>query len=93
MTPEGRVKAALKRDLASRRYYQYWPVPVGYGAQSVDCLVCVNGKFLAIEVKREGVTKPTPRQAATMREMRKSGAVTYVVTMRDGELVWLEQND
>ena len=94
MTPEGRVKAKLKKDLAERHYYQYWPVPSGYGAVAVDCLVCVDGNFIAIECKREGIRKPTSRQATTMRAMRKAGAHTYVVTLDDdGKLLWLEQTD
>ena len=97
MTPEGRVKAKLKKWMASAKWYAYWPVPVGFGKQMVDCLAWTtdgqrNYPF-AIEVKKEGVDKPTPRQAAIMREMRKAGVITYVVTMRDGQLVWLEQKD
>lgn len=103
MTPEGRVKAKLKKFLAGANLYVYWPVPAGYGATTVDCLIW--GKFKnadypegrfeswAVECKREGVEEPTPRQATVMRQMRKHGVKTYVVTMADGELVWLEQKD
>jgi hypothetical protein len=96
MTPEGRVKAKVK--LALRDWFQYWPVPSGFGKQMVDCIAITKmtppvSLVYAIECKREGVTKPTPRQAAIMREMRKAGVKTYVVTMRNGELVWLEQKD
>jgi hypothetical protein len=89
MTPEGRVKAKLKKQLVAYGYYQEWHVPVGYGKQGVDCLVCAHGRFIAIECKREGIETPTPRQAAVMREMRKAGALTYLVTMQDGELKWI----
>lgn len=90
MTPEGRTKALVKKQLAAYGIYQYWPVPVGYGKQTVDCIACWNGRFTAIECKREGIEEPTPRQAAVMKEMRKAGAITYLVTMRDGELKWIE---
>ena len=93
MTPEGRVKAKLKRHLAEHGYYQYWPVPMGRGSITVDCIACDQGHFVGIECKREGVTKPTPHQAAVMRQMRQAGATTYLVTIKDGELEWLEQKE
>ena len=83
MTPEGRTKAALKKQLAKLGHWQWWPVPSGYGKQGVDCVSCYRGHLYLIECKREGVTEPTPRQAATMREARKYGASTYLVTMND----------
>lgn len=100
MTPEGRVKAKLKRELAMREYTMYWPVPSGFGKQMVDCLAWRKQsdspavtECLAIECKREGETKPTPRQASIMYALRRAGVRTFVVSMRDGELVWLEQKD
>jgi len=90
VTPEGETKAKLKRWFKAHGIYNWWPVQTGYGAATVDCLSCWNGRFVAIECKREGVEEPSPRQAATMREMRKSGAVTCLVTLKDGELKWIE---
>ena len=90
MTPEGRTKAKLKAHLARYGVYQFWPVQMGMGAATVDCIACWNGRFTAIECKREGLTEPTPRQAATMKTMRKAGAVTYLVTIDKGELKWIE---
>lgn len=95
MTPERRVKAKLKRffDWREVPYFAYWPVPSGYGKQMVDCLYFFDGRVWAFECKREGETKPTKRQAAIMRELRKAGVPTWIVTMENGELVWLEQKD
>ncbi len=90
MTPEGRTKAALKRWLRERNAYAFWPVQMGYGAATVDCLACVNGLFFAYECKREGIEKPTPRQAAVMNQIRAAGGVTLLVTMEKGALKWLE---
>jgi hypothetical protein len=91
MTPEGRVKAKLKKLLAED--YQFWPVQTGYGVATVDCLACLDGKFIAIECKAPG-KKPTPRQRATMREIRKAGGITFFVTMdTEGLLVWEEIKD
>jgi hypothetical protein len=92
MTPEGRVKAKLKKYLAVRDY-QFWPVQTGYGAATVDCLACVEGKFLAFECKASG-KKLTPRQLTTMQAIRKSGGSTWLVTMDiEGEIVWQEIKD
>ena len=92
MTPEGRVKACLKRRLNAQGWYTFWPVQTGYGEATVDCLACHGsyGKFIGIECKREGIRKPTPRQAAVMARIRAAGGVTYLVTMKDGELEWIE---
>jgi hypothetical protein len=90
MTPEGEVKAKLKKQLAP--HYQFWPVQTGYGAATVDCLACVAGRFVAIECKASG-KKPTPRQLATMREIRKVGGKTWLVTMDTEGLVWEEVKD
>ena len=90
MTPEGRVKAKLKKWLAKSGVYGFWPVQSGYGEATLDCLMCDMGKFYGIECKREGIRKPTPRQAAVMARIRAAGGVTYLVTMKDGELEWIE---
>ena len=94
MTPEGRVKAKLKWWLKAAPW-SFWPVQTGYGAATVDCFTAVagRGQLVAIECKREGVTKPTPRQSLEMQKIRRAGGLTFVVTMKDGELVWLEQKD
>lgn len=92
MTPEGKVKAKLKTLLTLQGCYQFWPVQSGYGEKTVDVLVCDRGRWIGIECKKAGVTKPTPRQAETMRQMREAGAKTYLVTAdKDGNLVWIEQ--
>lgn len=90
LTPEGKVKAQLKRELKKEGIFSYWPVPAGYGKQMVDCIVCERGRFFTIECKREGVDRPTPRQAQIMKEIRAAGGVTYLVTMERGKLKWIE---
>ena len=92
MSPEGRVKAKLKADLKARGWYFFFPVQTGYGEATVDCLACggIAQRFWGIECKREGIRKPTPRQAAVMERIRAAGGVTYLVTMKDDELEWIE---
>jgi hypothetical protein len=79
MTPEGRVKAATRRELD--RYpdhYREMPVPGGFGKSGLDFTVCFFGWFLAIETKAEGKT-PTDRQRQRIREIEHAGGVTAVV--------------
>jgi hypothetical protein len=70
LTPEGKVKAAVKRVLA--RYpesYFFMPVQAGFGKKTLDFLICHYGEFIAIETKAPG-KKPTPLQDDTIREIR-----------------------
>ena len=79
MTPEGRVKAAVKRELDRYpAHYREMPVPGGYGKSGLDFTVCFFGRFLAIETKAEG-KRPTERQHQRMREIERAGGVTCVV--------------
>lgn len=83
-TPESKTKKKLKEELRRINAYQYWPVPVGYGRTSVDCLACIpNGWFVGYECKRKGIREPSPRQAVRMKEIRAAGGKTYVVTLDD----------
>ena len=73
-TPEGRTKAKVRQYLRQRGAYIYSPVPTGYGATTLDDLVCLDGVFVAIEYKRAG-KKPTPRQREIMRAIEEAHGV------------------
>jgi hypothetical protein len=76
-TEEGLLKDKIKRYLdALPRCYRYMPVPAGYGAQTLDFLCCVNGRFVGIETKAKG-KKPTPRQAACIEQIKKAGGAAF----------------
>lgn len=70
---EANVKVAVKAYLKSIGAWQFWPVQMGYGAATVDVLVCHRGRFYAVETKRPEVKKATPRQACVMREIAEAG--------------------
>ena len=78
MTPEGKVKAEIKKALKARGAYQFWPVQRGFGAATVDCLACDAGRFIAIEVKREDGGVLTGRQKATLHEVALAGGIAVV---------------
>ena len=89
-TPESRVKAKVKRLLD--RYkprYEFFPVPYGYGASTLDCIVCFRGRFIGIEAKKPG-GKPTDRQKMIMRIMKAAGAAVFLIDGENGELEKLQ---
>src|ERR1700723_3086489 len=79
MTPEGRVKAKVKKALdALPRRYVFMPVQRGMGAPSLDFLLCVESRFVAIETKAFG-KKLTPRQCITRDEIIAAEGIVWVI--------------
>lgn len=84
MTPEGKVKAAVNRLLDKyKATYRFMPVPGGFGASSLDYIICVNGMFLSIETKAPG-KKPTDRQKMVIGQIRRAGGTALVIDGDDG---------
>lgn len=79
MTPEGKVKAKVKKLLVEGKHYYTMPVTGGYGNSGVpDFIVCVKGKFLAIECKADG-GKTTALQNKNLNDIKLSGGVALVI--------------
>lgn len=80
-TPEGKIKAAVNKLLDGyKSLYRFMPVPGGFGASSLDYLVCVNGQFLAIETKAPGKRgQTTPNQERRIDEIKIHGGWAIVV--------------
>ena len=94
MTPEGKVKAAVKKLLAAHGAYVYMPVSNGMGAPALDFICSYHGKFLSIETKA-GSKPMTPRQANTAKSIEAGGGVTFLINEHTGtsELErWLKDN-
>ena len=83
MTPEGRVKKALKERLSELGAYHFWPVQMGYGDPCVDCLGCYKGQFFGIETKASGKTA-TLRQQLVLSAILASEGQAYVVDSVEG---------
>lgn len=84
MTPEGRVKAKVKRelralDLDGYKVYAFMPMQNGMGAPSLDFLCCINGYWVGIETKAPGKMM-TDRQEFTANAMQNAGALVFVVS-------------
>ena len=81
-TPEGRVKAKIKRELDVLKplgLWYYMPVQSLYSKRGVpDFVCCVRGQFLTIEAKRPG-GKPTPLQDKCMLDITLAGGCTLVI--------------
>jgi len=96
MTPEGRVKANVKKQLLSFGQDVWWfmPVQTGYGKAGVpDFVVCAGGFFLTIETKARG-NNPTKLQDLCMKDIRSAGGTTLVINEDNldevkGTITWL----
>lgn len=87
MTPEGKIKAAVKAVLKTYGAYWHCPVQNGMGAPSLDFICCFRGKYFAVETKSPG-KRPTPRQEITISEIEKAGGKVFVI---DGDCSELEE--
>lgn len=78
-TPEGKVKAAVKKLLDQRNIYYFMPATGGYGRSGVpDFIGCARGKFFAIETKA-GNAKPTALQLREMERIKAAGGLAFVI--------------
>lgn len=84
MTPEGRVKAKVKKALKvlGHECWMFMPVQSGYGAPALDFLLSIRGRFVAIETKAPGKTL-SPLQETTKAAIEKAGGIVLVVWDED----------
>ena len=90
MTPEGKVKAKVKKMLIEHKCYYFMPVQTGYGSPTLDFLGFHKGRGFAIETKAAG-KKPTKRQELIIQEIQDSGTQVFVIDGAEGSYTWLEQ--
>lgn len=81
MTPEGRVKDAVKKVLKRRGIWYYMPVQNGMGVVGIpDLICCWHGHFLAIETKAPGKrSQTTANQDRVLQEIRDHDGYALVV--------------
>lgn len=74
-TPEGYVKDDVDKYLKSIGAYIVKPATFGYGGSGApDRVCCFAGKFIGIEIKREGKT-PTALQSRRLQDIHKAGGI------------------
>lgn len=82
------LKKEIKTWLKEQGAYFFLPVQTGYGASSLDFLVCLRGRFYGIECKAiKG--KMTPRQGRVIREIKDAGGLAFVAKTLDEVKDWL----
>lgn len=83
MTPEAKVKAAVKAELIKQNAYKHMPVQNGMGEPALDFHVCHRGMYAAIETKAPG-KKPASRQIQTILKVLDAGGAVFVIDSTDG---------
>lgn len=79
MTPEGKVKARVKKLLDEYGAYYFMPATGGFGKSGVpDIVGCYKGQFFAVECKA-GNNKPTALQEKQMEKIRATEGAAFVI--------------
>lgn len=91
-TPEGKVKDEIKEWLTSIGAYQFWPVQFGYGKRTIDCLSCIQGRFVGFEVKRPEIWQPTKKQAIVIKEIGTAGGVAFTTNSLQRTIDYIQQH-
>lgn len=86
-TPEGKVKARVKKILDDYEVYHFSPNMAGYGRSGVpDIIGCHDGYFLAIECKA-GTNKPTALQLRELARIFTAGGYAFVINESNIEVL------
>lgn len=87
---EAKLKAECRAWLREQGAYVFSPVQMGYGASTVDDLVCWQGEFIGLEYKRPDTRpKPTPRQNRVLDEIRRARGRACTIYSLDSLRAWL----
>ena len=79
LTPEGRVKAAVRKILDAEQVYHFSPAANGFGRAGIpDIICCVNGAFIAFELKA-GKGKTTALQDREIAAISGHGGIVMVI--------------
>lgn len=88
-TPEGKVKAAVRKILMRLDIYHFMPPGMGLGRSGIpDIIGCYQGRFIAIECKA-GKGKTTALQERELEWIKDAGGFTFVA--REDNLEQLEK--
>jgi Holliday junction resolvase len=81
-TPESFEKAEICRYLDSIGAWYFKPMMNGFGKAGVpDIVACYQGRFIGVEVKREGKV-PTPIQERRLDEIRRRRGIGVAGTAK-----------
>ncbi len=78
-TPEGKVKAAIKKMFTDHGVWYCMPMGQAFGRRGVpDFIACVRGVFLAVEAKAKG-GKPSKLQLLEMQKILDIGGIALII--------------
>lgn len=85
MTPEGKVKEAVRKFLRAQGVWFYQPIQNGMGRVGIpDFICCFKGIFIAIETKAPGkMHTVTANQQRVLAEIKEHGGLSLVVDSVD----------
>lgn len=93
-TGEAKVKDDVKKYLDSIGAYYFMPVQTGYGASTLDFLVCWKGYFVGVECKSLTVKcEPSPRQTLVIKAIEESEGCALCVNSVKQLEDYLESED
>jgi hypothetical protein len=79
MTPEGKVKQRVKKELDELGAYYFMPATGGFGRSGIpDFIGCHKGVFFAIECKA-GKGIPTALQERELKNITKAGGKAWTI--------------
>lgn len=81
MTPEGKIKAKIRKMLKGfgPSIWSYMPVQGRWSKRALDYIVCANGWFVSIEAKKNATAPLTPMQEITRSLVEEAGGLVLVV--------------
>ena len=81
MTPEGKVKEAVKKVMRKHGVWYFMPMQNGFGVVGIpDFICCIDGLFFTVETKAPGKRdNTTPNHQRVMREILEHGGYAIVV--------------
>lgn len=97
MTPEGAVKAKVRKILVEEGVYYFSPAANGFGRAGIpDIICCVHGRFVAFELKA-GKGKTTALQEREIAAINAHGGYAMVVNENNinelkEHIQWLKAN-
>lgn len=90
-TEEGQLKYEFDQYVKTlKNVFNLKYVPTGYGSNGVDRFLCIQGRFVAIELKAKG-NVPTSQQNLCLREVRDAGGVAFWADNMDAVRWYLNQ--
>lgn len=80
-TPEGKVKAAVKKELKKRGIWNFMPMQNGMGVVGIpDIIGCWDGWFIAIETKAPGkLANLSANQVNRLDEIERAKGLALVI--------------